>query len=257
MSDERRNRIFRYISEKGFATADELSERLGASAVTIRRDFQRLEDARLIERVHGGARLTESATFDTPYSWRRSQQVEAKRAIGEYAVTLLRSGQALLLDAGSTCVAAAAAIPDDLHIRVVTHSVEALHVLHDKPNVEVVAIGGQLNRDLGSCVGPITEELLGRFHADVSFLGAAHVNAEQGLVNDHLAESTIKRLIHQNATACYLLVDHTKLGARGFQTTVPMRDFQGTIVTDSGVDTAQEQRLRERGVRVVVAGRDG
>lgn len=253
MSAERRNRIYLYIGEKGFASAEELADTLDISAVTVRRDFQRLAKDGLIERVHGGARLLESSTFDTPYSFRHTQAVQAKQLIAEQAVTHLKSGQTLLLDAGTTCAAAAAAIPDHLHLRVVTHSLEALPVLAEKRFVEIISTGGQHNRDLGSFVGPLTEEILSRFHADVSFLAAAHLNVEQGLVNNHLAESTTKRRIHDQAVRCFLLVDHTKFGVPGFQTTLPLEEFRGTVITDAGLDARQRAQFEQRGVALEIA----
>ena len=117
----------------------------------------------------------------------------------------------------------------------------------------MICIGGQYNRELGAFVGPQAERALSTFYADISFLAAAHVNIEQGLVNDHLHETTIKRTIHDHAGKCYLLADSTKFGVRGLQSTLTMDEFRGSIITDHGLPEDQATAFRDRGAHVLIA----
>jgi DeoR/GlpR family transcriptional regulator of sugar metabolism len=252
MSGNRHHQIIGYLTDKGFASVDELAQQVGISSVTIRRDLASLEADGVVKRVHGGATLADSVAFGIPYSWRRHQNADAKRAIAAHASSLVTQGQTVFLDAGTTCALLSELLPATIRARIITHSIENVLQLRAKPALEIIAAGGRYERELGSCIGDATEQTLGQFHADISFLAAAHVNAEQGLVNNHLGERAIKRIIHAQCNKCYLLVDSSKFGVHGVQSTVGIEEFRGEIITDSGLSDEQRKLFEARGVKLTI-----
>ncbi len=252
MGGTRQQRIVGYLTNRGFASVDELAQHVGVSSVTVRRDLAALETEGVVARVHGGAKLADAVAFGIPYAWRRHQNTGAKQVIAAYAAGLVTQGQTVFLDAGTTCALLADRLPANRRLRVVTHSVENVVLLRAKPSIDIVFVGGQYERELGCCIGDAAEQVFRQFRADVSFLAAAHVNAEQGLVNNHLGERVIKRIIHDHCERCVLLVDSSKFGVHGVQTTVGIDEFRGEVLTDRGADAAQLEQFRSRGVTVTV-----
>lgn len=251
MSIERHKEIFEYISRNGFASADELAEHFNISAVTIRRDFIKMEKEQLIKKVHGGASLAASAVFSAPLQFRMRQNAERKKAIAEYAVSLIKRGETILLDAGSTCYYLAEVLPEHMNLRVITHSCENVAVLKTKQGIEVICSGGELDRSICAYVGPMTERFLREFYADKSFLAAAYINIEQGCVNNKITETTIKRLIYEHAKEQFLLVDSSKFGVRGFHCSIGIDEFKGTIITDKGLSKEQKTLFSQKGIALI------
>jgi len=187
-----------------------------------------------------------------PMSWREHERRDQKARIAAHVVSLFKRGQTVMLDAGSTCLAVAEAIPSRFAIRVITHSLPNMTALASKNAVELVGAPGTYDRELAAFVGPYAEAFLAQHHADISVLAAAHVNVDQGLVNNHTAEWTIKRTIHSHAGRCVLAIDSSKFGVPGLQSTIPMHELRCEIVTDSGLSDEQRRLFEERGVKVTV-----
>jgi len=252
MTSSRQQQIVGQLTSRGFCTVDELAKVVDISSVTMRRDLAALEADGVVVRVHGGAKLADSVALGIPYAWRRHQNEEQKRRVAEYAATLVKPGQTVFIDAGTTCALLSEALPETTRLRVVTHSVENALVLRQRQSIELICAGGRYERELGSSVGEITEQTLALFHADISFLAAAHINVDQGLVNNHLGERAIKRIIHNQCDTCYLLADSSKFGVHGVQSTLSFDEFRGAIVTDSGLGLDQQALFAGRGIRITL-----
>lgn len=255
MSLERHREIFEYVSRKGFATADELAETLGISAVTIRRDFAKLDAEQLIRRVHGGVAARGAAVFTTPHAWRVHQNSEKKKRIGEYAASLVKNGDTLFLDAGSTCHYLATALPEGIQLRVITHCHELVAVLKEKRNIEVICAGGELVRSIGAYTGAITERTLRDFHADKSFLAASYLNIDQGCVNNQISEMPIKRIFYEQADERWVMADSSKFGVHGFHSSLGIDEFDAisAIITDNELPDEQAALFRDRGISLILA----
>lgn len=251
MNIERHKEIFEYISRNGFATPDELAGCFNISAVTIRRDLINMEREQLIKKVHGGATLATSAVFSVPFQLRVRQNAESKKAIAKYAVSLIKRGETIFLDAGSTCYYLAEILPEHMNLRVITHSCENVSVLKAKQGIEVICSGGELDRSICAYVGPITERFLREFYADKSFLAAAYINIEQGCINNKITETTIKRLIYEQAKERFLLVDSSKFGVHGFHCSIGIDEFKGTIITDKGLSKEQKTLFSKKGISLI------
>ena len=151
LTEERRQFILERLHRDGKVVAAELSGVLQVSPDTVRRDLRELADSNLLRRVHGGA--LPPAVGARSYVERLEQAPAAKAAIGRATSRLLRPGQVILLDAGTTTLEVARHLPDDLEATVVTNSPPIAALLADHPSVEVTVVGGTLAKHAQALVG--------------------------------------------------------------------------------------------------------
>ncbi len=191
LTEERRERILGALRREGKVTAADLSRALGVSDDTIRRDLDALAEAGLLRRVYGGA--LRRAPTNEDYAARQAEGAAAKEAVARATAALIRSGQVVILDGGTTTLAVARHLPRDLEATVVTTSPPVAVALADHPGVEVITIGGRLYRYAMVNVGASTVEALRAIRADVCVLGVLALHPEVGLsVLDH-EEASAKR----------------------------------------------------------------
>ena len=142
--EERRQAILERLGTDGKVVAAELSAVLAVSPDTVRRDLGELAEAGLLRRVHGGA--LPPAVGGRPYAVRREQAPAAKAAIAEATSRLLRDGQVILLDSGTTALEVARHLPPELDANVITNSPPIAVALADHPTVDVTVLGGKLEK---------------------------------------------------------------------------------------------------------------
>jgi DeoR/GlpR family transcriptional regulator of sugar metabolism len=250
LKGERQRRILTLLGAAGRVVATELQGELGVSAYTIRRDLDELADAGRLQRVHGGALALARSPVATTYEGRGAQSVAGKREVARAAASLLVPGQVAILDGGSTALALAEAIPPGFTGTFVTHSPPAAAALAAHEGIEVVVIGGTLERRAMVTVGAQTIEAYGSIMADVLFLGVWSLHAERGLSEGYHEEAEVRRVLLGRADRVVGLATADKLG-----TVAPFgygpADALTHLATERGVDDAALAPLRELGIQVV------
>lgn len=250
LADERRARILDRLERDGRVVAADLVDELGVSHDTVRRDLDELEAAGRLRRVHGGA--LPPAVGAAPYEVRREQEPAAKEAIGRAAAGLMRDGQVVFLDAGTTALAVADAVPAGLSLTVVTNSPEAGLALARRPRVEVILLGGILSPGPRATVGGAVVEALARIRADLCILGVCALHPEIGLTVTDLEESHVKRAMIAGATDVVAVTTAAKLGSTGHYVVAPVGELTH-LVTDADPGAPELAALRDRGITVVHA----
>lgn len=248
---ERREKILRMVAELGFVTVDVLGSTLGASQMTVRRDLQHLEDQGLLRRTHGGA-ATGSPSGDSGHDERTARALPAKRAIGRGAADLIKDGQTIFLDAGTTAVEVARQLKGRRRATIITASLRVIDALLHDPNVHVIATGGTIRSSQLAMVGGPAEAMLSERRADVAFIGAAGFSVEDGAMDFEDAEVAVKRAMIRNAKVIYLILDSTKIGRTTPLVVAEAHRFSA-IITDDGITPEQAGLIREAGVEVIVA----
>lgn len=201
----RRDRIVRDLEQTGFVSARELTEELGVSEMTVRRDLRRLEQEGALRIVHGGASLP----IGIDYQSRGMSEQAAKADIGRYAASLIPPGSTVLMDAGTTVAQVAQHMPANFDGYVITHSVPVIESLLERPEIPVHCLGGELRAQSRAMIGTSTVESLSKLRAQVLFLGAAAVN-ERGVFVAKDFESSTKRAFIESSDRVILLADHSK-----------------------------------------------
>ncbi len=252
LKPERHRKILDRLRADGRVLASELSAELGVSDDTVRRDLADLAGAGVLQRVHGGAVPTSPAVTVGSYAARERQAPEAKRAVARAAAALVRDGQAVLLDGGTTARLAAEALAPGLRATVITHSPTVADVLAEHPGVEVVLLGGRLQKVSRVAVGAATVEAVRMVRADVYLLGVGAVHPEVGLSTDDLEEAHVKRAMIAGAAEVVALATSEKLGTAARYVFGAASDLTH-LVTDAGADEAALAAYARLGVTVVRA----
>lgn len=200
----RRRQIADRLSRGEAVIATSLATEFQVSEDAIRRDLRALASEGVCKRVYGGALPTSPASSSIEV--RSGEDIEQKRALACAALRLLREGQTLFLDTGSTNLQLAARLPSDLALTVVTNSVPVAATLMGRSGIALVLIGGSVNAAVGGCVDARSIAELRRFRIDLCFLGACAMSVENGLAGFDMADVDFKRsLLDVSANAALML----------------------------------------------------
>jgi DeoR family transcriptional regulator of aga operon len=215
-ADERRNRMLALIHDRAFVRVKELSDRFGISEVTVRNDLAALAERGRIHRVRGGAIPRAALGHERPFEESVTSFALEKLAIGRAAAELIRDGDSLILDVGTTSVAAARALVDRTELRdvvVFTNGLKtALELEPAVPRLTVVVLGGTLRPLQHSLVDPLAAHVLERISVGTLLLGCNGVHPTGGVTNINLPEAEIKRRMIGIAGRRVVLADGSKIG---------------------------------------------
>jgi DeoR/GlpR family transcriptional regulator of sugar metabolism len=250
LTEERRQVILDHLHHNGKVVAIELCAVLGVSPDTVRRDLQELAETGMLRRVHGGA--LPPAVGARPYAARTRQDPAAKAAIARATCRLLRPGQVILLDAGTTTLEVARHLPPELRATVVTNSPPIAVALAEHPTVEVALLGGRLDKAARATVGAATIEALRAVRADVLVLGVCSLHPEIGITVSDLEEGYVKRAMIANAAEVVAVSSADKLGSAGPFVVGPLEELTH-LVTDRSCPQAKLDEYRTHGLDVVLA----
>jgi len=231
LTSQRKQHILQILRQSGQVIAKELSQDLGISEDTIRRDLRELAAEGLLQRVHGGALPASPAMGDL--SARSAVATDEKRMIGRAAAGMVQPGQVVILDGGTTAVQIARHLPPALKVTVVTHSPTIAVELVAHPEVEVILIGGRLFKHSVVAVGAPAIEAIGRIRADTYFMGVTGIHPEFGLTTGDFEEAHVKRALSASAAETIVLASPEKLNAVSPYRIAPITEITGMIVAAS------------------------
>ena len=250
LTAERRQHILATLRRDGKVLASELSAVLGVSEDTIRRDLRELAEADLLQRVHGGAlpRSPAAASFAA----RQGQAPAAKQAIARAAAQLVRDGQVIILDGGTTTLQVAQRLPVDLRATVVTNSPPIAIALAEHPQVEVVIVGGQLYKHSLVAIGAVAVETLRAIRADICMLGVCSLHPQDGISVPDLEEAHVKRAMIAGAAEVVALASAEKLGTAAPYIVGPIGDLTH-IVTEREIPDEVLAAYQAQGITLICA----
>lgn len=239
----------------GLVRTSALAAALGTSEVTVRQDLAALDLEARIRRVHGGAVRLVAGSGERPFEETAVEHQDAKAAIGRAAAALVRSGECVVLDVGTTPAAVAAALvarADLADVTVVTNSLTTALALEPAvPRFTVIVTGGTLRPLQHSLVAPFNGTVLPMIAADVVFLGGTGLDVEHGLTNVNLPETETKRMLAETARRTVVVADGSKFGRAHVGVVRPLQDID--VVVTAEAPTALVDAVRAAGVEVVVA----
>lgn len=255
---ERRGGIVAEVQRRGWVSVSELSRVHGVSQVAIRNDLRFLADAGLVQRARGGARALPAERQTADFDVRLLQNAAVKREIGKLAATLIRPGDCVFLDAGTTVLEVARGIPRQLlqggSLTVVTRSLTIASELRAYRQTRLVILGGVYVHDFDGCVGEQLEASLARIRVGTLFLGTDGLSLERGISTDYILEAGLLVPMRSCAERAVVVTDSSKIGRDQFQAVLPL-DRIDTLVTDSGAAEPFVEALRRRGIEVLIAPR--
>ena len=250
LKEERQQQILQLLHRDGKVLACELSEMLGTSEDTIRRDLRELAEAGRLLRVHGGALPRSPAAAS--YTARQQQAPEAKAAIAAAAAPLVRNGQVVIMDGGTTILQVAARLPLDLQATVITNSPPVAVALADHPGVEVIQIGGRLYKRSLVTVGVPVIEALRNVRADLCLLGVCSLHPEIGISVPDIEEAYVKRAMIASAAEVVAVAAAEKLNTAAPYIVEPLTALTH-LVTERTVPDSILAAYRALGITVIGA----
>jgi DeoR/GlpR family transcriptional regulator of sugar metabolism len=247
----RRRRIIELVSGSTFVGLGELTDALGVSEMTIRRDIRQLADEGLVRAVHGGVTPNAGLPFGTDFRLRSTLQHEAKAAIAAAALALVPSESSIAIDNGTTGLELAQLVGPPLRLSVVTASLPIMVSLRDRPGIEVVGLGGVLHPESQGFAGPATLAALANLRVNQAFLATTAIG-RGALWCGNAWDAETKRELARIADQVILMADSSKFESTAMSNVIPVSAVD-IVITDSGITAKQRASLEEEGVLVVVA----
>lgn len=256
--EERLAVIMEIIGEQKKVDVETLANRFGVTGATIRSDLRELHSRQLVRRTHGGAVLNTpeiTAATGQPelnYRERTTRNGVLKRAIGAAAASLVRSGDSILIDDGTTTIEVVRALSPNLDVTLLTNGIEICLELIRHSGATAYSTGGKIDKSDYSFYGRVAIEVTRSFSATMAILGASGVSIERGISTPTEEKAELKQEMIRRSERVIIVADHTKLDRTSFLEVCAL-DAIDILVTDDRLDDAFAMRLKERGVDVVVA----
>ncbi|GJJ00544.1 DeoR family transcriptional regulator [Duganella rhizosphaerae] len=254
LTRQRKELLIARLKQDGQIVAKSLSEELGLSEDTIRRDLRELAAEGLLQRVHGGALPLDLPPSPAMANFAQRQQLssDAKPAIARAAAAMIAPGQVVFIDGGTTAVQLARALPPELRCTVVTHSPSVAVELAEHPLIEVILIGGRLFKHSIVAMGPSALEAIAQIRTDIFFMGVCSLHPLQGISTGDYEEAGIKRAIVAASMKTVVLASPEKLDTASPFQIAPLERI-GAIVVNAGVSARLLAPYRELGIEMVLA----
>jgi DeoR family transcriptional regulator of aga operon len=251
LNEERRRAILDLVNRNGRVLVADLSRHFRTSQVTIRKDLEVLHAQRQIHRTHGGALPARDRALDDP-SLREKEQLHRKEKlrIAAAAAAMVKSGQVIILDSGTTTTAIAHALRDFENLTVVTNAVNIAADLAGT-SIEVILTGGTLRKNSFSLVGPMAEDTLRHLNADLLFLAVDGFDVKHGLSTPNLLEAKVNRIMVEVAQRTVAVTDSSKFGRRSLSLIVPTSAIH-EVITDRGIAKSDLRVLKKAGTEVTL-----
>ena len=268
-SELRKQTVMQMLRTTKKLTIEKAMKVLDVSESTVRRLFAQLEAEGLAIRVYGGICYNDSLASGGYFEPKRLVNPDEKVRIGHADEQLIKPGDVIFLDSGTTVMALSAEINrmiteardtssrlyDELHkkyssVTVFTHSLANLEML--KSYMKINLIGGEYREGKRDFYGYLTEELLRNLRFTKCFIGADGFSEEAGVLASDFGTARINQLALKNSEQKFLLVDSSKLGKTPLVSFSPITNIN-CIVTDTAIPAEVASRLREIGVSVITA----
>ncbi|WP_328953917.1 DeoR/GlpR family DNA-binding transcription regulator [Kitasatospora purpeofusca] len=250
LAAERREHLLGLLAREGKIVAKDVAAELGISEDSVRRDLRDLAADGLCQRVYGGALPASPAVVD--YAARQGVAPDGKRKVAAVAAALVPPGGTLILDGGTTALAVARALPQDLACTVITHSPTIAAALLDHPQAELFLLGGRIFKHSAVACGAAAVEAAQQVSADLCLLGVTGVHPEAGLTTADAEEAAMKRALAARAADTYILASSEKIGTASRFRVLPWEKVSG-LITDADPHDAVVEQLKALGVEVLPA----
>jgi DeoR/GlpR family transcriptional regulator of sugar metabolism len=247
LPDERHRIIRHRLSLGERILAVEIARELGASEDTIRRDLRDLAGLGLCQRVYGGALPVSPASGS--FQTRQGQRIESKAALGHAAAGMVASDQIIFLDAGTTNLEIARALPSDRKFTVVSNSPVIAMELISRPNIALIMIGGLIDPRAGAALGIRAIRDVQSISIDLTFLGGCAVSDQAGVRAFIFEDAEFKQALVATSRSVAVAATTEKLGTTApFQ--VAFSSDLDLLIVEADAPAGQLQAFRRSGVRI-------
>jgi DeoR/GlpR family transcriptional regulator of sugar metabolism len=250
--DQRREKLMRVLRRDNVLSVAQLTELLGVSHMTVRRDIAMLEREGRAYSVPGGVRHASAMRDEPSFAAKAVADRGEKVAIAHLAEGLLHDDMTIYLDAGTTTGALIPAIREHKRMTVITNDFVIVDQLTGSTHVETIHTGGRLDNTNRSSVGRLAAETLRRLNTDLAFMSTNSWDLTRGVTTPSEAKVELKLAALEGASESVLMVTSTKFGTFGMYDVAPLSRYD-RIITDDGLAAASTRGIRDLGVVLEVA----
>lgn len=251
-ANPRQIKLLQVVRTRGMATVEELADQLEVTLQTVRRDVQRLADAGLLTRFHGGVRTPSSTTENLAHQQRQSLHAEGKTAIARMVAAEIPNDCSLMLNIGTTTEAIARALLQHRGLRVITNNLNVAAILSGNMHCEVIVASGVVrSRDRG-IVGESTVDFIRQFKVDVAVIGISGIEPDGSLRDFDYSEVKVAQTIIEHAREVWLAADHSKFNRAAMVELARLHQID-RLFTDVSPPAPFPGLLAEAGVQLHVA----
>jgi Transcriptional regulators of sugar metabolism len=241
---DRERTILKLLSERGGLSVSLLSRELGVSEVTVRSDLKELEEKGYLVRSRGGA----YPSLHQSIVERQQQNTEAKNRIAHAAAELVRDGDRIMIEAGTTTALLVRYLLGKRDVQVVTNSTLVFSYARLNPALQITLTGGEFRRETESMVGPVALRTLSGLNVRLAFVGTDGFSLEKGMTTQLVEGAEIVKAMCACAEGALLLADSSKWGKMGFVNVLPLSRVNG-IITDTGLTESAMRDLEASSIK--------
>lgn len=248
---ERRRIILEELGKSKQVKMVDLYHLFNVSQVTIRKDLQYLESRNLLIRSRGGAMLPVKVADDLSVKQRMVLNLEHKKAIAGAAASLIKEGDTIIIDSGTTLMQMADLLQNARNLTVITNALDIALRLSEYDHLKIIVPGGVFRNNSFSLVGTLAAENFRMYRADKYFVSADGIN-EEGVFTSNLEEGQLAKLILSNARENILLIDSSKFGRMGLINYCSLEKFD-IVITDRNFPREYQKLFNSFNIKVIVA----
>ncbi len=254
VTENRQNLILERLNRNGVVLVEALSEELGVSAITIRRDLKQMHGKALLERIHGGALPLKNQQKELLFEDRSHMQVKEKTAIAQEIASKIKDHSIIFVNSGSTTLEVIRALACR-EVQVITNNIDALKIFTEanKPlPLELILIGGQYRKQSHSIIGDMTLSFISDIYSSYTVLGVNGIHPDYGVTSSFLPHVSLNRLMIKNCKGNVIIAaDSSKINAISDFVTAPLAEID-ELVTDAAADPGKVALLRQDGLHVTL-----
>ncbi len=253
-TSHRRLQISELVRQQGSVQVAALARRFGVSMQTVRKDLRYLAERGVMARAYGGgidSGAMGGSAAEPAYESKRTVRLDEKRRIGQRAAALVKPGDTIAIDSGTTAIQLAEALPN-MDVTVVTNDFGVLTALTPKSDIHIVMLGGELRRKNMAFYGGLTVEALDALHVDRLFLGVDGLDLERGITTHYEPEAMLNRKMVEAARMVIAITDSSKVGRICLHRIISLADLD-TLITDSDAPEEIRTASQQLGFELLLA----
>ena len=249
---DRHQFILSKIREHGKVSIPQLIDEMQVSGVTIRKDLKLLEEKKLLFRTRGGGSVSNPYAIERAINEKEFIKSDEKKQIAKKALGLIGDNDSIIIGSGTTVFEVARHLHPEKRIIVITPALKVSLELCDRPNVEILQLGGLVHQSSSSTAGSFAEKILDELSCGVLFLGVDGIDLKHGLSITNIVEASLNQRMIGLAQTVVVLADSSKFDRRGLGKICNL-DQIDYIITDKDVSRSTVTQIEKSGVRVIIA----
>ena len=241
---QRRMEIYRILQEQTTAEVNDLAALFSVSKMTIRRDFALFEKQGLVKTNYGGAHLNSGTAVEPSFSLKQGQLLDIKQAIAEEAAELIRDGDTIGIDCGTTTLQLLKYIQNK-KITIVSNSWHIISHLQGNQRIKIILAPGEYSEVSAGVISSVTADFFHSFSLDWAFISTQGYSIGFGASVPGMDEAHVKRALMRSARQSVLMLDHSKFEQRLLFRHAKPEQFDIIVTNDETPEDYQRQLKKE------------